>query len=158
MKQTAKELEGKRTSEREGADKRIEQMRDEMMQQRSEAKISEKSLEEKLHARALDIERMRNEFNSKEIELRSEIRTIQSSLEKARSEATDAVQKAQSDIKNMSVEFRAREDKLQSQVLDLTEKAASFKRDLEASRVQAETLQSSLKEAQGSLHFYVSCC
>jgi hypothetical protein len=158
MKQTAKDLEVKRTSEREGADKRIEQMRDEMMQQRSEAKISEKSLEEKLHARALDIERMRSEFNSKEIELRSEVKTIQSSLEKARSEATDAVQKAQSDIKNMSVEFRAREDKLQSQVLDLTEKAASFKRDLEASRVLAETLQGNLKEAQGSLPFYVSCC
>jgi DNA repair exonuclease SbcCD ATPase subunit len=148
-KQTAKELEAKRASERDSADKRIEQMREEMLQQRSEAKINEKSLEEKLHARALDIERMRNDYNNKEIELRSEIKTIQSSLEKARAEAADAVQKAQSDIRNITSEFRGREDKLQSQVLELTEKAAGLKRDLEAARAQTEGLQASLKEAQG---------
>jgi hypothetical protein len=157
IKQTTKELEAKRTSEREGADKRIEQMREEMLQQRSEAKISEKSLEEKLHARALDIERMRNDYNGKEIEMRSEIKTMQSSLEKARAEAADAVQKAQLDIRNITTEFRGREDKLQLQVLELTEKAAGFKRDLETSRVQIETLQGSLKEAQGLLWLLWSC-
>jgi hypothetical protein len=151
MKQTTKDLEAKRTSEREGADRRIEQMREEMLQQRSEAKINEKSLEEKLHARALDIERMRNDYNSKEIEMRSEIKTMQASLEKARAEAADTAQKAQLDIRNITTEFRGREDKLQLQVLELTEKAAGFKRDLETCRAQIETLQGNLKEAQGLL-------
>ena len=151
LKQAAKELEAKRTSEREGSDKRLEQLREEMLQQRSEAKINEKSLEEKLHARAMDIERMRNDSNNKEIELRSELKTLQASLEKARAECADVSQKAQSDIRNMTTEFRGREDKLQSAVLELTEKAAGCKRDLEAARAQIETLQNSLKEAQGEL-------
>jgi hypothetical protein len=156
-KQTAKDLDAKRASERESSDKRIEQIREEMLQQRSEAKISEKSLEEKLHARALDIERMRSDYNNKEIELRSEIKTIQSSLEKARAEASDAVLKAQSDVRNITTEFRGREDKFQSQVLELTDKAAGFKRDLEASRAQMESLQASLKEAQGPSLKRLSC-
>ena len=150
LKQAAKELEGKRTVEREGADKRMEQLREEMLQQRSEAKINEKSLEERLHARALDLERMRSDSNNKEIELRSEVKGMQAALEKARAECADVSQRAQSDMKNMGAEFRGREDKLQAQVLELTEKAAGCKRDLEAARAQVEALQGSVKQAQGA--------
>jgi hypothetical protein len=56
----------------------------------------------------------------------------------------------------LTAEFRGREDKLQSQVLELTEKAAGFKRDFEAARVQIEVVQGHLKEAQGSSERYFS--
>ena len=65
--------------------------------------------------------------------------------------------KAQSDVRNITTEFRGREDKFQSQVLELTDKAAGFKRDLEASRAQMESLQASLKEAQGPSLKRLSC-
>jgi hypothetical protein len=73
---------------------------------------------------------------------------MQSSLEETRAEAADTAHKAQSDIRNITTEFQGREDKLQLQVLKLTEKAAGCKRDCEASRLQIETLQASLKEMQ----------